>query len=155
MITFSTDTDQLEDIRDRGDAAWVTGGGGSISDILQVVPLVPLSIDVAGTASVRIALGLANGLDDLPATAEITPGTITIDRKAPGATSWSNIVNAAACSELAGLIYYDEVFDITTGYRAGDSIRVTLKSQKITVDANDYEITGTDGWIFYTSIRRY
>lgn len=150
---FSSQTDSEEAIRDRGDAEWVTGGGGSISDILNVQPLVPNAIDLANTATVRIGLGLTNMVDDLPTTAEITPGTITIDRKAIGGTSWTNVVNAAACSELAGLIYYDEVFDSGTGYAAGDTIRITLKSQKITVAANDYEITGTDGWIFHTYIR--
>ncbi len=151
--TFNTATDSLEAIRDRGDAAWVTGGGGSISDILNVQPLIPDAIDLADTATVRISLGLTNMLDDLPSTAEIVPGTITIDRKAIGGTSWLNVVNAAACSELAGLIYYDEVFDAGTGYVAGDTIRVTFKSQKINVAANDYEITGTDGWAFHTYIR--
>lgn len=151
--TFDPTTDSLEAIRDRGDAAWVTGGGGSISDILYVVPLIPMAIDLANTAAVRIGLGLTNMLDDLPSTAEITPGTITIDRKAIGGTSWTNVVNAATCSEVAGLIYYDEVFDSGTGYAAGDSIRITFKSQKITVGANDYEITGTDGWVFQTYIR--
>jgi hypothetical protein len=151
--TFAGATDSLEAIRDRGDAAWTTGGGGSISDILNVQPLIPNAIDLANTVTLRISLGLTNMLDDLPSTAEITPGTITIDRKAIGGTSWTNIVNAAACSELAGLIYYDEVFDSGTGYAAGDTIRITFKSQKIAVAANDYEITGTDGWIFHTYIR--
>lgn len=151
--TYDRDTDSLQAIRDRGDAAWVTGGGGSISDILNIQPLVPNAIDLANTATVRIGLGLTNMVDDLPTTSEITPGTITIDRKAIGGTTWTNIVNAAACSEAAGLIYYDEVFDSTTTYAAGDTIRITFKSQKITVAANDYEITGTDGWIFHTYIR--
>ena len=150
---FDKAADALEAIRDRGDIGWITGGGGGITDILNVQSLIPLSIDLANTVSARIGLGLTNMLDDLPSTAEITPGTITIDRKAYGGTSWTNIVNAAACSEVAGLIYYDEVFDSGTGYAAGDTIRVTFKSQKITVSANDYEITGTDGWIFYTYIR--
>jgi len=150
---FDEGTDSLEAIRDRGDTAWVTGGGASISDILNVQALIPNAIDLANTAVVRIALGLTNMVDDLPSTVEITPGTITIDRKAIGGTSWTNVVNAAACSEVAGLIYYDEVFDAGTGYLAGDSIRVTFQNQKITVAANDYEITGSDGWVFHTFIR--
>jgi hypothetical protein len=97
---------------------------------------------------------LINSLDDLPSTAEITPGTISIDRKAIGVTSWSSILSDAACSEIAGLIYYDEVFDSGTGYAEGDSIRVTFKSQKITVAANDYEIIGATGRIFYTEVRQ-
>lgn len=151
--TFDTATDSLEAVRNRGDAAWVTGGGGTISDILNVQPLIPNAVDLANTATVKISLGLTNMLDDLPSTAEIVPGTITIDRKAIGGTSWANIVSAAACSEAAGLIYYDEVFDSGTGYVAGDTIRVTFKNQRINVAANDYEITGADGWVFHTYIR--
>ena len=143
----------LSAIRTRGDAAWITGGGGSITDMLHIHPLIPSTIDLADTATIRIGIGLSNMLDDLPSTAEITPGTITIDRKAVGGTSWTNVVNAAACSEATGLIYYDEVFDNATGYRPGDSIRITFKGQKIVVAANDYEITPTDGWMFYTYIR--
>ena len=151
--TFDRTTDSQEALRDRGDSAWVTGGGGAINDILNIQTLIPYSIDLADTAIIRIGLGLTNMVDNLPTTTEITPGTITIDRKVIGGTSWTNMVNASACSELTGLIYYDEVFDSTTGYAAGDSIRITFKSQKITVDANDFEITGTDGWVFQTHIR--
>lgn len=151
--TFDPAADSVEAIRDRGDAAWLTGGGGSITDILNVRPLIPLSIDVADTATWRLGLMLHNALDDLPSTAEITPGTISIDRKAKGATSWTSIVSDAAYSEAAGLVYYDEVFDSGTGYAAGDSIRITFKGQKITVAANDYEISDATGRIFYTEIR--
>jgi hypothetical protein len=151
--TYDRTTDSLQALRDRGDAAWTTGGGGSITDILNVIPLIPEAIDLANTASWRLGLMLHNALDDLPSTAEITPGTIDIDRKAIGGTSWSSIVSGAACSEIAGLVYYDEVFDSGTGYAAGDSIRIIFKSQKITVAANDYEIIGATGRIFYTSIR--
>lgn len=150
---FVPSTHGLEPIRVRGDTAWITGGGGGITDILNIQVLVPNGIDLANTATVRIGLGLTNMLDDLPTTVEITPGTLSIDRKAIGGTSWTSVVSDAACSELAGLVYYDEVFDSGTGYAAGDSIRFTFKSQKITAGANDYEITGTDGWICQTFIR--
>ena len=144
----------LEALRARGDAAWVTGGGGGISDILNVTMLVPMDIDLAGTATYRLGMMLTNAVDDLPATAEITPGTIDIHRKAIGGTSWSVVVSGAACSEAAGMIYYDEVFDSGTGYVEGDSIRVTFKGQKITVAANDYEISDATGRMFYTNVRQ-
>lgn len=151
--TFAEATDSLEALRNRGDAAWITGGGGGLTDLVQVVPSIPTNIDLANTKTVRLALYLINSLDDLPTTVEITPGTITIERSADGGTSWSVIVNAAACTEQAGQIYYDEVFDSGTGYASGDMIRVTFKSQKITVAANDYEITdATHGWMFHTRI---
>jgi hypothetical protein len=150
---FDKASDALEAIRDRGDAAWITGGGGGITDIIQAVPSIPTNIDIANTKTIRLALYIINSLDDLPSTAEITPGTITIERSADGGTSWSAIVNAAACTEQAGQIYYDEVFDAGSGYASGDMIRITFKNQKITVSANDYEITGAgNGWIFHTRI---
>jgi len=151
--TFDATNHSLWAIRTRGDAAWITGGGGAITDILNIERVIPNSVDLANTAAVRLGLGLTNMVDDLPSTVEISPGTITIDRKARGGTAWINIVNAAGCSEVAGLIYYDEVFDAGTGYAEGDSIRITFKNQKITVSANDFEITGTDGWMFQTYIR--
>lgn len=120
---------------------------------IQVVPMIPSSIDLANTASVRLGLGLINTRGDLPATAEITPGTITIDSKALNGTTWGTIVNAAACSEVDGLVYYDEVFDGVTGYAENASIRITFKSIKVTVDSVDYEICGTDGLMFQTFIR--
>lgn len=150
---FDRTTDSLQAIRDRGDAAWTTGGGGSITDMLNVIPLIPESIDLASTATWRLGLMLTNALNDLPSTAEITPGTIDIDRKAAAGSSWSSVVSGASCSESAGMIYYDEVFDALAGYAVGDSIRVTFKSQKITVAANDYVITDATGRIFYTEIR--
>lgn len=143
----------LSAIRVRGDAAWITGGGGALTEILNIQPLIPNSVDIANTATVRIALALTNMLDDLPSDSEIDPGTISIDRKAIGGTSWTSVVNDAACSELAGIIYYDEVFNTGTGYVEGDSLRITFKNQCISVDANDYEITGNDGWIFQTFVR--
>jgi len=152
--TFDRTTDSLQAIRDRGDTAWITGGGGGITDILNIQALIPKSIDLANTANYRVGMMLINSLDDLPSTAEITSGTISIDRKAIGATSWTSILSNAACSESAGLIYYDEGFDSGSGYAEGDSIRITLKSQKITVSANDYEITDATGRIFYTEIRQ-
>lgn len=151
--TYDQTTDSLQALRDRGDAAWTTGGGGSISDILQWKLLVPPAIDLANTKSYRLAIALTNQLDDLPTTTEITPGTISIDRAAQGGTTWASVVTDAACSELAGLIYFDEVFDTATGYQAGDMLRITFKGQRITVSANDYEIAdGTHGIIAYTGI---
>lgn len=152
--SFDNTTEALEAIRDRGDAAWTTGGGGSISDILNIVPIIPGSVDLANTATWRLALMLMNSVDDLPTTGEITPGTIDIDRKAIGATSWTNVVSAAACSEAAGMVYYDVAFAAGSGYAEGDSIRITFKSQKITVSANDYEISDATGRMFYCDIRQ-
>lgn len=151
--TFDETEDSLEALRDRGDAAWATGGGGALTQVLNVQPLIPQSVDLAPTATVRLGLMLTNAVDDLPSTAEITPGTISIDRKAKGVATWTPIETDAVCLESAGLIYFDEVFDSGSGYAEGDSIRITFKSQSITADANDHEITDATGRIFYTAIR--
>jgi hypothetical protein len=135
---FATGDDSLKAIRTRGDIAWITGGGGGVADILNIQPLIPSSVDLSDTATVRFALGLTNAVDDLPDISEITPGTISIDRKAAGATSWTNVVDDAACSEADGTVFYDEVIDSGSGYAVGDSIRV---------------ITGSTGWTFQTYIR--
>lgn len=151
---YSAQSDSVEAIRDRGDAAWTTGAGGSLNEILNVQLVIPTSIDLANTATYRLAIKLIDAYDDLPSTAEITPGTIDIDRKAIGGTSWSSVVSGAACSESAGLIYYDEVFDSGTGYGEGDSIRVTFRGQSISASGNTYEITDATGWAVYTEIRQ-
>lgn len=152
--TFDRTTDSLQALRDRGDAAWVTGGGGSLTQVLNVQPVLPTSIDLAGTATVRLGLILVNALDDLPTTAEITPGTISIHRKAIGGTTWSAVVTDAAMSEQAGMVYYDEVFDAGSGYAEGDSIRVTFKSVSITADANTHEVCDANGLLFQTEVRQ-
>jgi len=144
-------TDSLQAIRDRGDAEWATGA--SITDILNVHPLIPNDIDLADTATVRIGLGLTNALDDLPTAGEITPGTVSIDRKGIGGTSWIAVEIDSALSEAAGIVYFDEVFD-SGSYVEGDSIRITFKNQKIVEAANDYEVSGSDGLIYQTSIRQ-
>lgn len=150
--TFSTTTDSQEAIRDRGDTAWITGGGGGLTQSINPILAVPPTIDLANTASVRIGIILTNTLDDLPTTAEITPGTVTISRKAQGGTSWSAVVSAAAMSEQDGFVYYDEVFDSGTGYAVGDMIRIQFESVSVTADANTYNITGATGVYVYSYI---
>lgn len=152
--TFDETADSLEAIRDRGDSAWITGGGGGITQSLNVQFVHPTSIDLAGTATVRLGIILVNALDDLPSTAEITPGTISIERKAIGGTSWSAVVTDAAMSEQSGMVYYDEVFDAGSGYAEGDSIRITFKSVSITADSNTHEVVGAAGVFFQTEIRQ-
>ncbi len=127
-------------------------GGGSTATIMWE-PVIPKSIDLADTKSVRMGVRVWDAIDDLPSTAEITPGTIDIDRSANGGTSWSSVVSGAACSEQAGLIYYDEVFDSGSGYAENDSIRITFYSQKVTISANDHEFADANGVSFQTVIR--
>lgn len=149
---YDNTTDSQEAIRDRGDAAWLTGGGGGLTQAIQPIFAVPPAIDLANTASVRIGIILTNSVDDLPTAAEITPGTISIWRKAQGGTTWTSVVAAAAMSEQDGMVYYDEVFDSTTGYADGDMIRFQFESVSVTADSNTYNITGATGVYMYSHI---
>lgn len=151
---YSSQSDSNESIRDRGDAAWGTGGGGSLTQSLNVTPTIPASVDLANTAAVRLGLILFNTVDDLPSTAEITPGTVSIERRALKGTSWTAVVTDAAMSEQAGMVYYDEVFDAATGYAEGDSLRITFKSVSITADVNTYEVCDSNGIVFYSEVRQ-
>ena len=119
---------------------------------LQVIPSIPPSIDLADTVSLRLGLILTDQGGTLPDTSEIDSGTITIDRKAQGGTSWTNIVNDAPCSEQAGFVYYDEVFDGARGYSTFDVIRITFKNIKVTDNGIDYEFVGDNGITFYSRI---
>lgn len=156
MDDFTASTDALSALRDRGDAAWTTGGGGSLSEILDVIPMIPGAVDRANTAEYRIGFRLTNMLDDLPSTTEITPGTVQIYRKVLGGTTWANPTGysgAQACSELAGMIYFDVEFSTANGFSPGDMLRFDFLSQSITVSSNDYVITdGTNAAIFYSGI---
>ena len=155
---YDNETDSMQALRDRGDAAWTTGGGGSIAHIISWVPFGTLAtgyaIDLANTKSVRGGLVINNMLDDLPTSAaEITPGTYTIERAAQGATGWSSVVTSTALTEADGLVYFDEVFDSGTGYAAGDVIRIGLQSIEVTTsEPNTYEIIPASGVYYYINI---
>ena len=105
---------------------------------------IPPRIDLSDTKVWRLGIYLSSA-DGLPTTGEITPGTVTIKRSAAGAAAWSTIVDAAACSEAAGVIYYDEVFDSATGYAAGDAIQVTFAGQQVTIGADTFDLFPAGG----------
>ena len=116
------------------------------------VPSIPELIDLADTATYRATILILNCADNLPSTAEITAGTVSIHRKASGATSWTAVVTDAALSEQAGAVYYDEVFDAGTGYAGGDFIRWTFKSISVTDSGNTFELCDANGVYFYSTI---
>ena len=149
--TYSEATDSLEALRNQGDAARTTGGGGSGVNVTGIVS-VPTLIDLADTAEVRLSVHVLDTSDDLPTTGEITPGTISIDRKVRGGPTWSAVVTDAACSESAGLVYYDEVFDDGTGYAVGDFIRVTFKGQAVVIGGNTHEVFPSGGSLWYSRV---
>lgn len=135
------------------------GESGAILDtasnnIIIPVPVVPDSVDLADTATYRIGIKITNALDDLPSTAEITPGTYEIDRKAYGGTTWSSVITATANSETDGLVYFDQAFNAGAGFAAGDSIRVIFRAISVVVGGNTHEVINNPGGLrFYLNIR--
>jgi len=119
---------------------------------LQVMPSIPSSIDLASSLPVRLGLILTDQGGSLPKTSAINPGTISIDRKSQGGTSWTTIVDNAGCNEQDGFVYYDEVFDSTSGYATSDTIRITFRNIKVTDNGIDYEFVGDAGITFQTHI---
>jgi len=130
-------------------------GSPDAADKIVVIPQlhIPSSFDLANTATVRFAMTISSNMGAVPTTGQITPGTVSIYRKAKGATTWTTIVSGEACLELAGFIYYDEVFDAGTGYAEGDSIRLWFQNQAVVINGVTYQITGSNGLFAYTYIR--
>lgn len=52
---FDAGTDSLQEIRDRGDASWITGGGGASAQVLQSTTIATLASQVSFTLSVGSA----------------------------------------------------------------------------------------------------
>ena len=113
-----------------------------------------LEVDLADTQTIRLGICVTDAMGDLPTAAEITPGTMSISRKAIGGGSWTIIENNTACNEDDGEIYLEEVFDSGTGYAEGDSLLIQMKSQKVTIGGVDHEIFGPNGCRFYARIRQ-
>jgi hypothetical protein len=115
---------------------------------IQFTPLFSTGLD-ASAATTRITISVQDLFGDLPTTGEITPGTISIARKPLGSDTWLGVVTDAAMSESAGQIYYDEQFQASDDYAAGDRIRLQFKSQSVTIGSRTYEWSDSTGMFWY------
>jgi len=122
--------------------------------VISVIPSIPNPIDLTYNETRRISLNLTTNRGTLPSAAEITPGTIDIYRKTAREDPWTQIVTAGACSESDGIVYYDEVFDTTTGYEEKDQIKIVFKSISVVISGITYELIGADGLTYETYIRK-
>ncbi len=98
--TFSTSTDSLEAIRDRGDSAWVTGGGGSLTlaDIADAVWDESLAAHQTALSAGRAAT--LGGVPIAETTATGTPTTTTVELTA--GSSVDNYYRDATLRILSG-----------------------------------------------------
>jgi len=111
---------------------------------IQAMPSVPVEISLSDQAIV-CGLGLRTSRGDLPTTAEITPGTITISRKQPNDAAWTTIVNGDACSEATGKVFYVETFNAGAGYEEGDLLMIQFNNVYVSMEGRDYQIAGASG----------
>jgi len=122
-------------------------GSPDVGDKLVIIPslIIPFNVDLAGTVTIPLGIALNTNRGSIPLQAEITPGTITIQRKIKGGTSWTTVVSNAAMSNLDGQTIYFEAFDSGSGYAEGDSILVLIKDVAVVINAITYAVVGSLG----------
>jgi len=122
--------------------------------IVTGTPIVPYSVDLAATSAVYFGIMLSTNRGAVPTTAEITPGTFYIHRKAKGATSWTTMRNGVALEEVTGYVRYGEIFSAASGYAEGDSLRIGFAGVSVVINGVTYEVcTATPGAYYHTHIR--
>jgi hypothetical protein len=150
--TFSGTTDSLEAIRDRGDAAWVTGAGGSgitAEDVWTYstrVLTANTNLNDLDAAGVRSAVGMASANMDtqlgtidsnVDAILVDTGTSIPADIAALNNIAATDIVSNGAITTLAGAVVNVDLVDTcttNTDMRGTDS--AATASALATVDAN-------------------
>jgi hypothetical protein len=95
----------------------------------------PIIEDDAGVTQ-RFAIGITTG-NGLPLPEKITEGTISIWRMR--GTSTQLIVDGAACSKEAGLVYYDHIFALDV-WQDGDHYRALFEGQAVNIDTATYDL---------------
>ena len=139
--TFDNETDSLEALAD------------STTPSIAWAPLIPRSsIGLGDTVELGIEVSDADG--DLPTVSEINPGTIRIQRRAVGDVGFTEIVATTAVPDkVNGMMTFTEDFSTAAGYFEGDTIRVTLAGQKVTISSVDHDLTSVGGNVYYFDVR--
>jgi hypothetical protein len=94
-------------------------------------------VEPDGLVNIGLTIITANGA---PPVGDITPGTISIYRIRAGASTL--IVNAAACSEAEGNVFYSYTFP-SASWQAGDSYLAVTVGQSVVVNGTDYPLSTT------------
>ena len=139
--TFNNETDSLEALAD------------STTPSIKWAPLIPrASIGLGDTVELGIEVSDADG--NLPTVSEINPGTIRIQRRAVNDVGFTEIVGTTAVPDVVdGMMTFSEAFSTAAGYFEGDTIRVTLAGQKVTISSVDHDLTSVGGNVYYFDIR--
>ncbi len=105
------------------------------------------------TGLFRIGWRVTDLFGNLPSTAEITPGTVSIARKVPGTGTYIGVTTDSALSEAAGQIYLQRSYDPDTdGFGEGDTVRLHWKSISVTIDGVTFELCDSSGTFTYDQV---
>lgn len=129
--TFDPATDSTEAIRDRGDAAWVTGGGASVEDIIDGIEASPV-IDSIYDKTLQI--GAANATIVTP----VAPsGTLTI-HQGVSMTLWESM--SYDCRLISGFDEAMHPVKLFIDYKNGSKLVATIDVADITETASAIQV---------------
>lgn len=171
--TFNTSTDSLEAIRDRGDAAWTTGAGGTPPQLLQNTTIATL----ASQTSFTLTAGSSDN-DAYNGAIAIVTDSVTSEQKAVGNVSdyvgstktvtldadpgiftmavgdtidiIASVGNAPSAASVADAVWDEALSGHTTAGSAGKSLAdVETDATAILADTNELQ-TNQGNWLTVT-----
>jgi hypothetical protein len=124
--TFATSTDSLEAIRNRGDAAWVTGGGGSAPTVSQI----RIEMDDNSTKLAAILLD-TDEIESIPTVAEFNARTLlAADYFNPSTDAVANVTLVGTTTTNTDMRGTNSAL-IASGYTAPDNAGITANGNAI------------------------
>jgi hypothetical protein len=124
--TFSTSTDSLEAIRNRGDAAWVTGGGGSAPTVSQI----RIEMDDNSTKLAAILLDTAE-IANVPTVTQFNARTLlAASYFDPATDAVANVTLVGTTTTNSDMRGTDSAL-LSSGYTAPDNTGITSNGNAI------------------------
>jgi hypothetical protein len=124
--TFATSTDSLEAIRNRGDSAWVTGGGGSAPTVSQI----RIEMDDNSTKLAAILLD-TDEIASIPTVAEFNARTLlAADYFNPSTDAVANVTLVGTTTTNTDMRGTNSAL-LTSGYTAPDNAGITANGNAI------------------------
>jgi hypothetical protein len=124
--TFASSTDSLEAIRNRGDAAWVTGAGGSAPTVSQI----RIEMDDNSTKLAAILLDTAE-IANVPTVTQFNARTLlAADYFDPAADAVANVTLVATTTTNSDMRGTDNAL-LSSGYTAPDNAGITSNGNAI------------------------
>ena len=124
--TFASSTDSLEAIRNRGDAAWVTGGGGSAPTVSQI----RIEMDDNSTKLAAILLDTAE-IENVPTVTQFNARTLlAANYFDPATDAVANVTLVGTTTTNSDMRGTDSAL-LSSGYTAPDNAGITSNGNAI------------------------